>query len=176
MTVIAFKNKIMACDSAHGAGTRIITLDTKIKHTMVGGLVGCCGDNDSRDLEKWLDHVTCGSMLPTRKQLMEVPGNQTALLALPDSTLWVIELDSDKSEKNASGCTRVTFPHFAIGCGGRCAMGALDFGATAQEAVEYACTRDLFCRPPVHTLELGKCPLMDYAPHPPPIQGAFGWP
>ena len=42
----------------------------------------------------------------------------------------------------------------ACGSGGDYALAAMDAGATARQAVEIACKRNIHCRPPVHVRKL----------------------
>ena len=42
----------------------------------------------------------------------------------------------------------------AVGSGADYALSAMDAGANARDAVAIACRRNIYCRPPIHVLQL----------------------
>lgn len=125
MTVIAYKSGILAADSAVVANdTHIGTLDKlhKVGDTWVGfsGML--------EDLEPFLATLS-GEPPPQR------PGSFNALLVRRGKVYHA----SSWGQAYA-----IRGPHHAVGSGSDLALGAMDAGATAEEAVRIACKRDVY--------------------------------
>jgi len=58
------------------------------------------------------------------------------LLMKPDKTIWIVDRFFTPEE--------IPVQYHALGSGGNIALGAMDAGATAKEAVEIACKRDTY--------------------------------
>jgi hypothetical protein len=161
MTVIAWRAGMMSCDSCWNSfGTQNVSL-IKIKRLTSGALLGSAGENDNRDMEALLDKIKNDKMLPTRQQLIALKLTYEGILALPRGGVWVIST----GEVNESGYpvtdedmglwTASTMGGYAaVGSGGDIALAAMDAGANARQAVEIACKRNVYCRPPVHVRKL----------------------
>lgn len=157
MTVIAYRNGRMACDSLCADETtgEVWLKGNKIYRTKVGALVGCSGQADARAVVALLDNVKRGSQMPTAKQFAEtkVQTENGILIALPDGEVWVVLIvfDEDSKEWSADACRITGMGGMAVaGCGGRDAMVAMRCGKTAREAVAVACDMNAFCRAPIY--------------------------
>ena len=167
MTIIAWRAGIMACDSCWAsAGTQTVSM-IKIKRLASGALLGSAGDNDSRIMERLLDKIKSPDKLPSRAQLAETKLEYEGLLALPRGGVWLIsagrmneagyaDADSVFDETPDLGVwpAATMGGYAACGSGGDYALAAMDAGATARQAVEIACKRNINCRPPVHIRKL----------------------
>lgn len=139
MTTMAFREGIMAADSAAFADDTYGGQTTKIFRTADGSLVALAGSLIyAARVEAWLKGVT--SKKPDYG--VDVSG----ILVRQDGTIWVINGDGDLAPINA--------PYLASGSGRVAALGALAAGASAQKAVEIACGLDAYTRGPVQVEHL----------------------
>jgi hypothetical protein len=148
MTVIAFKDGVMAADtmlSAFNAQNRA----QKIVRLPDGGVAGGCGQWNRA--YSGLKYLADGGSLDDRAnpRTPEGPPNvegASIMVAKPDGTLWLIEDE---------------FPAFplrdevaAIGCGAEAALMAMTLGLSAVEAVSKVTRQDVLCGDPVQSMEV----------------------
>lgn len=169
MTVIAWRNGIMACDSCWSYGSTQVASAIKIKRLSSGALLGSAGDNDSRAMEVLLDKIKDPSKLPTREQLAATKCDFLGLLALPRGGVYVISSsptneagwtsreDDDDAESGVWLATTMG-GYAAIGGGADFALAAMAAKATAAQAVEITCRFAMDCRVPVHVRRLVEPP------------------
>jgi len=167
MTVIAWRNGMMACDSCWTFGDIQVASAVKIKRLSSGALLGQAGDNDCRVIDDLLDRVKDPLKLPTREQLNATKVSFIGLLALQrggvyvistakiDDAGWVYDDDDDVGVWTAT----TMGGYAAVGSGANCALAAMDAGANARQAVEIACRREIHCRLPVHVRHLADTSL-----------------
>jgi hypothetical protein len=148
MTTIAYKDGVLACDSAWSDDGRITGLITKIRRFDTGVLYGGAGAADDRALLNLLYQVSDPNDLPPYEKFWEIQNNLSALVVFPDGRVFLVETGDDDC-----GVCPVDAPA-AIGSGKLLAIGAMDAGMGAIEAVEIACSRDCYSRGPVHSLKL----------------------
>lgn len=148
MTVIAYRDGIMACDSAWSTEGYVYTRQNKIFRLPSGALYGAAGDSDDRALVALLNTVTRAADIPARAALVEMTNEIMALLVLATGEVWSIDTGKD------GGAHRVFAPFIAVGCGKSLATGAMAMGATARTAAKIAAKFDTHCCLPVHTLKL----------------------
>lgn len=156
MTIIAYRNGVLACDSLWTYGRLKTLWKSKIVRLSSGALFGASGDADNRALLALVDECEDADDLPTMEDLAGLRGSSIGLLILPNGRGWMVASPGD--EKGGS-CG--AWPAFtgrkgfaAIGCGEQLALGALEMGASAAAAVRVACRRNSQCGLPIHTLEL----------------------
>lgn len=169
MTVIAYRNGVMACDSCWDYGGTQVVSAVKIHRLSSGALLGSAGDNDCRAIIELLDKVKSHVKLPTRQQLAETKCSFMGLLALPKGGLWVISsgptdeagwpaADSHDERDDLGVWNAGTMGGYAaIGSGSDYALAAMDAhsSVTAKRAVEIACRRAASgCKLPVHVVPL----------------------
>ena len=157
MTTVAYCDGIMACDSRLSVGHSHMTKCEKIFRLKSGALFGVCGDDDTRDLERILHNVITADDLPSREQLAECKLEGEYLLVLPNKEIWHIDIEMrswDNTDEWMAGLRQIKEKFIAIGSGSEYATGAMEFGASAEEAVRCATKWDLYSAPPVKTLEL----------------------
>jgi ATP-dependent protease HslVU (ClpYQ) peptidase subunit len=161
MTVIAYRAGIMACDSCWTYGDTQVASLIKIKRLSSGALLGQAGDNDARAMEELLDKIKDPRKLPTREQLAKTLTDFIGLVALPKGGVYVIAsgpVDQAGWPTESGDCG--VWPaasmggYAAVGSGSDHALAAMDAGATAKEAVQIACRRNVNCRAPVHIMKL----------------------
>lgn len=137
MTTVAYKDGVIASDSALTYGNAYIGTSKKVWKFGTGALYGICGMGDDRPLRRLLEKVKTEDELPSVAQLQEVKGDMEALFILPDGQVFSIATD-----ENAS-----VFPvedaHHAIGRGRKFAIGAMDAGADAIKAADIGSHRDI---------------------------------
>lgn len=148
MTTIAYKDGVLACDSAWSDDNRIIGTFTKIRRFDTGVLYGAAGGGDDRDLLNLLHNVTDPNDLPSIAALWEIQGDFSALMVFSDSRVFLITTAEDDC-----GVCQVSTPA-AVGSGKLIAYGAMDAGADAVRAVEIACARDNASCLPAHSISL----------------------
>lgn len=161
MTCIAWRAGIMACDSCWTYGDTHVASAIKIKRLSSGALLGQSGDNDARGIEALLDKIKDPRKLPTKVELSSAKDNFMGLLALPKGGVWIIasgpvDAMGWPTEEDDYGVWLATTMggYSAVGSGADYALAAMDGGATAKQAVEIACRRNVHCRPPVHVRRL----------------------
>lgn len=160
MTTVAFKAGIMACDSCWTYGDSVDTLSTKITRLKSGALLGHGGCNDSRLFVEMLDNVKTVKGLPKYKELLEIRASFIGLLVLPNKEiikLCTTAMGPDQwNDDNTTelGLWVIEDGHSAIGSGADFAIGAMDFGASARQAVKVACRRDINSRLPIRQISL----------------------
>lgn len=170
MTIIAYRNGVMACDSCWATyGTQTVSA-IKIMRLSSGALLGSAGDNDARAMYELLDKIKDPRKLPSRKELAETKLEYEGLIAFQKGGVWMIStgrhddagypLGDDGSE--ASEADYGVWPattmggYAACGSGADYALSAMDAGADARTAVVIACKRNTACRLPVHYMTLVK--------------------
>lgn len=159
MTTIAYKDGIMASDSAASDSWQILTnKSTKIYRLGSGALFGGAGDADIRSILELFNDCKSYKSLPTKKKIIEEKTDFDGLLVLPKGAkifhVWCNEPPGDSDERWHAGVMPIEEHHYAIGSGAIFALPALDAGRSARDAVLIACKRDFFTRPPVVTVEL----------------------
>lgn len=136
MTTIAYRDKIMACDSQWTVGDIRGVSRTKIRRLRSGALLGMAGENDGRALEKLLDRVMSPKTLPLPKVLHELKQDLHGLLVFPNGRIFVITTIAVTDNAAAeSGIVEVSKPYWAVGAGAHVAIGAMWAGKSAEEAV-----------------------------------------
>lgn len=129
MTTIATDGRTLAADGqTTSPGDYIVTLKAeKVVRTGAGRIVACCGP--CGDEELFIDWLENGGKKPKL-------GRGFAAIALaPGEHAHVYYGDCTRN--------RLRGP-YAIGSGAQWALAAMDLGKTPQEAVAYACTRDIY--------------------------------
>jgi len=153
VTTIAYRDGTIACDSCWAVDGMVDTLSKKIKRLKYGVLLGGAGDGDARFFDKLLS-VKRPEDLPTYEQLQTLRIESMHLLIFPDKRIFKIA--TNFSIEDGAGVWEVEGTFTAIGAGASFAIGAMEAGATARQAVVIACRRDINSRLPVHTLSLPK--------------------
>jgi hypothetical protein len=158
LTIICYKDGILACDSAWSEDQYLVTRATKIVRLPSGALLGEAGDDDSRAFRELLARVKTPGGLPSRKQLLELQMDYCAILVLPKGRIFHIQVDEPNDENKLTHWTGGLFEigesYHAIGSGKEHGITALECGRSARDAVYAAIRRHNQCRAPVHTLSL----------------------
>jgi hypothetical protein len=162
MTVIAYRAGLMACDSCWATNGTQNASAIKIVRLSSGALLGQAGDNDARAIVDLLDKIKTPDKLPSRKALAETKTDFEGLIAFRTGGVWMVstgphdDAGYPATEDADYGCWPATTMggYAAVGSGADYALSAMDAGATAKQAVEIACRRDIHCRLPVHVLKL----------------------
>lgn len=167
MTVIAYRNGIMASDSCWSSnGTQNVS-HIKIVRLSSGALLGSAGDNDCRIMVDLLDKIKDPRKLPTRAALAATKIEYDGLIAFAKGGVWQVstcrhnDAGYPESEEVDCGCWPASTMggYAAVGSGADYALSAMDAGANAKLAVEIACKRNIYCRLPVHTMRLKLPPI-----------------
>jgi hypothetical protein len=168
MTVIAYRSGIMACDSCWATyGTQTVSA-IKIVRLSSGALLGSAGDNDCRAMYELLDKIKSPGKLPSRAEIAATKLDYEGLIAFPkggvymistgrhDETGYPLSEDGTTAGEADYGVWSATTMggYAAAGCGSAVALAAMDAGASAREAVQIACRRDVYCRLPIHVVRL----------------------
>lgn len=148
MTTIAYKDGVLACDSAWSEDSRIIGLITKIKKFDTGVLYGAAGAGDDRALVAMLRNVRTPDDLPSCADLWDIHSDIAALVVFPDKSVYLVFTGQEDC-----GVMPLDAPT-AVGSGKWVAIGAMDAGKGAVDAVKIACVRDCHSKGPVHSLAL----------------------
>lgn len=164
MTVIAYRDGTMACDSCWNANGGVDTLATKIFRLPSGALLGQAGGSDGRPLIELFKNVKTFKGMPSYADLSAIRIDSACLLVLPSRkiikavTTWASPENwtTENATEAAVGAWEITEKFAAVGCGSDLAYGALELGADAIAACRIACKRDLNCRPPIYALHFGE--------------------
>jgi len=156
MTVICFKDDVLACDSLWSDNALKAAYTTKIAKLENGFLYGSSGDNDDRDLKKLISRMRPKVNLdvedfPSTRALRELELNSITAMVIFKQKIFIISIDTSE-EGEGVGVFCPTHPFYAIGSGRDLAFGAMEAGASAFDAVKIACKYDLNCEGPIHTL------------------------
>lgn len=156
MTVIAYKDGLMACDSAWSSNSTLQTRRSKIVRMASGGILGSAGEDDSRAIEELLSKVKSIAGLPSRKQLLELQLDYAGILVLPKGRIIAIDINEPEEDMThwTGGLYEVAEGYFAVGSGAVHALTAMECGKSAKEACELAIRRDMNCRPPIYVVSL----------------------
>lgn len=157
MTAIAYRDGVMACDSAWADDQFIVTLRTKIFRLPNGCLIGEAGDDDSRAFHELLGKVRTPAGLPSRKQLIEMQMDYSAILVFPKGRrIFHVQVDEPNDDNKLNhwtgGIFEIAEPWHSVGCGKEHCITAMECGKAAKDAVYAAIRRNIKCRGPVHTL------------------------
>ncbi len=169
MTTIAYRDGIMASDSACSDEWQFLSRVVKIIRMQSGGLFGSAGDADVRSVAGLLTKIKTPAGLPSKKQIEELETDFSAILVLPKGRIYNIYCDYlDVGNGRWSGGLFEVDGFYAVGSGAAHAMAALESGKSAKDAVLVACRRDFFSRPPVHTQSLSPTKEEQKGSPPPP--------
>lgn len=143
MTVIAYKDGLLASDSAISSDIVYIASMKKVIRTSAGWLVGGCGD--VVHVVRFLSWAEAGFKARSRPP----PSEDFAGMAIaPDGSLSLFEKDMMAFPVSA--------PFLAIGSGADLALGAMAHGASAAQAVEIAIQFCHGCKGPVQVCSLAE--------------------
>lgn len=160
ITVIAFDGKQMASDSIQTDSTSgsVVKLGNcqKLYRMKSGAILGTAGDSDARELIALFDSCETEIDLPSKLSMMMCRTDFEGLLWLPDKTLWSVNVKREEDDLTVwdASVFELRGKEFAVGCGAPYALGALDHGATAVQAVKVAIKRDAKCGGPIQVMTL----------------------
>lgn len=150
MTTIAYREGVLAGDSCHAwcsADTDdywVYKYANKLERSG-SVLFGTSGNCDAPDFLAMLRNLRKPTDLPSAKERAKHPDSKALIVFTKPEVLVVAIEDGEMDEAGE---------FHAIGSGARFAIAAFDMGANALKAVEVAAHRDLFTRPPFHTLNV----------------------
>ncbi len=158
MTTIAVKAGVMACDSCwtDSNGLHGTSLN-KITRLKSGALLGEAGDNDSRAVVKLLQNVKNYDQMPSAQELESTRVDYAALILFLNGETAEITITRHEGGSDVhftAGSHRVNRGGAAVGTGAMVAIGSMDAGKSAREAVEIACRRDPYSKGPVYAVAL----------------------
>ena len=142
MTVIAYKNGILASDSLVTLGTARAGSVRKICRGPNGSLAGLCGNTAYSDM--FMSWIKSGE--PNSAPDLSSDSSFTAIVIRPNGKVYM-------------ACSSTTLfllksPFHSIGSGSDFAVGAMEMGATAEEAVRVAIKHCISCGGKVVTEKL----------------------
>ncbi|QIG75590.1 putative HslV family peptidase protein [Rhizobium phage RHph_Y2_17_1] len=144
MSVVVYHDGVMAADSrAYGGDPHPIGNKRKIHRLPDGGLVGITSNRIGMP-EAFRDWLAAGS---DRGAAMPAEPSFDAIHVTPEGQVFLYN-DGYTPSGPLAGQT------FTIGSGKKYALGAIQMGATAVEAVEAAMACDFWCGGPVYALNL----------------------
>lgn len=150
MTVIAYRNGIMASDSLLVDGYSRIGTAQKIDKVR-GWIIGGAGDFDATEafMAKFDPSVI-------RKNIY-IPFYPGAPRDGEECKLLAVSPRGEMYEFSSAGVFgRVYGPYYALGAGADSAMAAMAMGATAEKAVQIAIKHNMACGGKVQVVKLGK--------------------
>jgi hypothetical protein len=131
MTVIATDGRTMAADGRFVSNALIVETRAVKLHRRQGRIFGFGGNQAQAEIFlEWLDG---GAPADKRPSLSE----QFGAIEINENGVWIWE----------STCIRLrhSSPYATLGTGSEIALAALYLGKTPREAVELACTLDVWC-------------------------------
>jgi len=152
MTCVAYRDGVMASDSRCSDEYDMhLTNCRKIFRLKNGALLGSAGDDDDRTIRELLSKASPRKM-PTREQLAATKTTYSAIMVFPKGQVYVVSVGVREYDHDSvwdGSVSAITDPFVAVGSGQQYAYGAMEHGASAQEAVRTACKRDLHCALPL---------------------------
>lgn len=141
MTVIAYRDGVMASDSAVFIGTLLAGSTRKIMRAPDGALGGACGPSACTGrFRSW--------MAGSREHAFDSGDPDFgAILVEPGGVVWMID--------GRSEAFRLDGPFHAQGVGIQCAMAAMEMGASAEDAVRAAIKHNAYCAGEVQVERVG---------------------
>ncbi len=138
MTIIAYRDGVMAADTCFTDG--FITSGVKL-YKKSGHIIGFCGDvAQALVFVDWFFNQKKNR----RPDLASETGWEALVLNKDGVTTWERSLRPIPMDDE----------FYAIGSGSMLAMGAMEHGASASQAVAIACKRDPYCREPIQAMKL----------------------
>lgn len=127
MTTIAYRDGVLAADTlvSTNSGWRDGSMSKVVRRGRL--LAAACGNTGC--MQVFLDWVRAGC----RAEPPRMDENTEGAIFMPDGLIIVFE---------QPGATPIRTPFYAMGSGARFAIGAMEAGAGAVEAVAIACRRD----------------------------------
>lgn len=148
MTTIAYRNGVLAADSAVTWGDVFLGTAQKLFRGPTNGVLGFSGDLSlSAWAQEWAEeHDFDRTFL---KKEWDTRSDGAIIWVKPDLTIWAV----------FDGATvQITAPFAAIGSGRDLALGAMAAGADAVGAISIACGLDTKSKHPVRFLEVNPAP------------------
>lgn len=136
MSCLAWDGKTLAADRAVSAWSMVFVGADKAWRLGDGSLVGIAGmDSEGRRIAKWIERGGRASSYPT-------PALDDDGCSASDTVVMHVKRGRVRLFCESPIACEVLEPFWAIGSGGRLAIGAMAHGATAREAVEIAARFD----------------------------------
>ena len=148
MTTVAYKDGIMVSDTCISrGGIRLCKYENKVGRGFGGSIWGFSGDLSVQPyFVAWVQHE---DNMNYRVQIpSKLIGEFECIHVTPDGKIYLV------SRTNLVYMKNVKFA--AVGSGSLLALGAMEQGATAAEAVRIACKHDGFSRLPLKKISLFK--------------------
>lgn len=144
MTVVAFRSGVMASDGRMTDETSIFSNKvTKVYRLKDGSLLGLAGDAAYQDILELFNKKGL-----TIRKLANLQIDFSGIWAKQDGTVWTVEVSAPK-DKDQDRWTALLFEvkesFLAIGSGAPYALGAMERGASAEQAVKVAIKYDSAC-------------------------------
>ncbi len=157
MTVIAYKNGVLASDSRATEGYRIFSDKVKKLYRLANGaMAGTAGDCDCRDVLDLLGKATPKKM-PSKAELAETKTGFRGIVVFPKGDVFEVMIDIDESapeDRWWAAVVEVGEKYHAVGCGEDSALTAMRLGKSAVEAVRCAIAENAGCGGAVQTMRL----------------------
>jgi len=141
MTTIAVRGGVMASDSqcTDGGGMKTGSCQ-KIFRIEGRGVLGISGDADARDVVVLLSK---SREMPSRERLAKLRIDHESIFLTKGGEIWIISISRDSGDDEWHGsCVLIEQEFAAVGSGAYFALGAMQFGASAEEAVVVAAAWD----------------------------------
>lgn len=149
MTVIAYRNGVLAADKQSTRGSTFANKATKIARRSDGALIGCAGATPiALRYRQWF---LSGEAQDSRPALREGDDSAGAIVVRPDGTV---------EEHIGPAVEVLEGEFFAVGCGADFALAAMEMGANAERAVEVASKFDVHCGGGVDVLYLAPADIV----------------
>lgn len=152
MTVITWDGKTLASDSQVTAGHYRVARFNKLFTLTSGGLLGIAGDMNEYNV---IDLFNKSDDSPSTEDLLTLKGDLDALYISKDKEVYHVGV-SGKADERSACFYKIEDKKSAAGSGHMLAIVAMEYGATAEEAVKMACKYDTYCSEPTFTLKIKK--------------------
>jgi hypothetical protein len=156
MTLICFRDGIMASDSGVFIDDTYVGTCEKLFRLANGALYGACGTVDDRRIRALLGEH--GSEA-THAMLAEAADeDMQAMLVMPNdgNALYVLHVSCEDDGSKSLEFFRMAAAFYALGHGRMMAMGAMAYGASAEQAVETVLPFACYARAPVQSLRVAE--------------------
>lgn len=155
MTVIIYKDNALYSDSRYIDDTQIVPIsDPKVTRLKNGIIYGSAGTSDDRALLNLLSKIKGNKNIPLPEKIKEINADVDAIFILPSGQAYCIWVERKDADVIQATVNKINAPFFALGSGGKYAIGAMENGASPEEAISIACKWDSGCALPIQKITL----------------------
>ena len=154
MTVIAYKNGVLAADTKAVTEDGLVVKSKKLEKLSNGTILGTAGSADCREIVTILGKASLSKM-PLKSKLRSTETTFRGIWVFPTGEVFKVSVEFEDNKWDAE-ILPILEKQAAVGTGGAYALGAMLAGKSALEAVKIACKLDNNCGLPAESITIQK--------------------